>query len=85
MEDQQVYGCFSISYGFLSRSANLGTQATILCSSELFRIIVLFQHIFLLRLIILLKLKHVKNLVLLLLLSFNDKLNFSILSYYPET
>lgn len=34
VEDQQVYGCFSISYGFHDRYANLGTSSNLLCSGE---------------------------------------------------
>lgn len=36
VEDQQVYGCFSISYGFFGGYANLGTSTALLCSGEAF-------------------------------------------------
>lgn len=36
VEDEQVYGCFSISYGFFGGYANLGTSTALLCSGEAF-------------------------------------------------
>jgi len=36
VEDEQVYGCFTISYLFFGGYANLGTETALLCPGKVF-------------------------------------------------
>lgn len=70
VEDQQVYGCFSISYGFFGGYANLGTSTALLCSGEAFGVAVfsifspMFSFLLYKWLMILVKLQNFEGLAL---------------------